>query len=299
MGDLDVSQYLGKWTEQKFSYNQRDLITYAVGIGCTELRFVYENHEDFCAFPTYGLLGAFKGTAQDVVTFPSPAMMEGPQLPPLPGVRFGLDGERYVEQINPLPEEGAENLTLKTRTIGVHKRGSGASVEQEALIVGEDGTEYTRLISGSFLVGAKGFKDAGRTNSEKITPPSRQPDKVVELTTSPYQAQIYRLSGDYNPLHVDPDIAQMNGFKEPILHGLCSLGFSTRALLNAYCGNDPVNFKSVKLRFSKPVIPGQTLQVEMWQIAADTVIFQTKVKETGTVVISNAKFVFKAPAAKL
>ena len=79
-------------------------------------------------------------------------------------MRFGLDGERYVEQINPLPEEGAENLILKTRTIGVHKRGSGASVEQEALIVGEDGTEYTRLISGSFLVGAKDFKDAGRTN---------------------------------------------------------------------------------------------------------------------------------------
>lgn len=296
----DISSYIGKWAEQPAGYTTRDLILYAVGIGCTELRYIYENDGDFAAFPTFPLVLNFTGLEEDVVSFPSEAMTLGPKMPPLDGVRFVLDGERYLEQLNPLPTEGSMELTIKSRLIGVHKRGSGASVEVESILFSkENGTEYVRMIGGSFMVGATGFKDAGKSFSEKITVPGREPDAIEELKTSPYQAQIYRLSGDYNPLHVDPEMAKMNGFKEPILHGLCTLGFSTRAVIKRYCGNDPELFKSVKLRFKKPVIPGNTLQVEMWKMPNNRIIFQTKVKETGKVVVGNAYVDLKGAAAKL
>ena len=100
------------------------------------------------------------------------------------------------------------------------------------------------MTGGAFLVGAKNFEDSGTTFSEKIVPPARAPDAVEELPTSRYQSQLYRLSGDYNPLHISSDFAQMVGFKEPILHGLCTLGMSARGLLRAFAGNDPARFHS-------------------------------------------------------
>ena len=98
MAEIDTSKFLNQWTTQKVSYLTRDLLTYAVGIGCTDLNFVYENNKGFEAFPTYPIVLSFKGTDQDVVTFPSKAMAEGPKMPPLPGVVAGLDGERYIEK---------------------------------------------------------------------------------------------------------------------------------------------------------------------------------------------------------
>ena len=121
---------------------------------------VDQNDSDFAAFPTYPIVLAFKGTDQDVVSFPSPAMMLGPKTPPLPGIKVGLDGERYIEQLKPLDPEGGE-LSLKTRLIGVHKRGSGASAEMESLLVDESGDTIYRMTQGSFLVGARDFKDSG------------------------------------------------------------------------------------------------------------------------------------------
>jgi acyl dehydratase len=286
-----------EWDTIPVSYNRRDLITYAVGIGCTELPFVYELNPSFAAFPTYPIVLAFKGADADVVTFPSPAMMKVPMVL-LPGTITGLDGERYIEQINQIPAQGAE-LMLRSKTIGVHKKGSGAIVENLSEIFdGNTGTIYTKMISGSFLVGASGFTDAGETYSASVKPPARDPDHVVEEATSPFQTQMYRLSGDYNPLHVDPDFAKAVGFEEPILHGLCSLGFASRALLKTYCNNDSALFKSIKLRFASPVLPGQTLVTSMWT-EGGKVIFNVAVKETGKVVINNASFEFTAGKAKL
>ena len=192
---METGSYLNKWTEQKAAYNQRDLLLYALGIGATDLRFAYEMDGDFAAFPTYPLVLLFKGDAEDVVSFPSPAMMEAPALPPLPGIKVGLDGERYVEMIRPLDPAGGK-VTIKSRLIGVHKRGTGASVETETLVSDDKGPLY-RLVSGAFLVGAKDFKDSGVTNSENVAVPKRAADKTVEVVTDKHAPLLYRLSGDY------------------------------------------------------------------------------------------------------
>jgi len=238
----------------------------------------------------------FKGTESDVLSFPSPAMMKSMNTPPLPGTKVALDGERYLEILHPLPLEGEFKLTSKV--IGVHKRGKGALVENEVTI-SDDTKTYVRMVSGVFLVGAKNFEpeSAGQTNSEAIQPPSREPDALDDTVTSPYQTHLYRLSGDYNPLHIDPKFAKMNGFKEPILHGLCSLGIAAHAILKQYGGNDPNQFKSIKLRFAKPVFPGETLQTRMWK-EGNKIVFVVVAKERNEVVVNNA-YVELKPKANL
>ena len=114
------------------------------------------------------------------------------------------------------------------------------------------------------------------------------------------QTHLYRLSGDYNPLHIDPTMAKMMGFKVPILHGLCTLGIATRAVINAFADGNPSRFRAIKLRFSKPVLPGQTVVTQMWKDAVhpNRIIFNCITKETGLVVISNA-YVELTPVSKL
>eukprot|EP01126_Amoeba_proteus_P013340 TRINITY_DN15652_c0_g1_i3.p1 TRINITY_DN15652_c0_g1~~TRINITY_DN15652_c0_g1_i3.p1 ORF type:complete len:284 (+),score=50.42 TRINITY_DN15652_c0_g1_i3:74-853(+) len=235
---MDVSKYIGQESSTTVSYCRKDLILYAIGIGSTDLPFVYENAPNFAAFPTYPIVLGFKGTSTDVLSFPSPAMMQTMNTPPLPGTKVGLDGERFLEVLHPIPLEGT--FTLKSKLLGIHKRGKGALVESETLLC-DDTRTYVRMVSGAFLVGAKNFKpeSAGQTNSETIHPPTRQPDAVEETPTLPNHAHIYRLSGDYNPLHIDPRFAKLSGFQQPILHGLCSLGIAARAVLKNFAGNDP------------------------------------------------------------
>ena len=208
---VDLNQFLGKTNTISVSYNKKDLILYALGIGCSELNWVYENDAGFAAFPTYPIVLSFKGTDQDVLTFPSAAMMESMVTPPLPGTRVGLDGERFLEVVNPLPSEPTE-LQLTTKLIAISKRGKGALVENEAILTDKSGKIYTRIVSGAFLVGANGFTpdSVGQSHSQNIPAPSRNPDRIIEQSTSPYQTHLYRLSGDYNPLHIDPSFAQMS-----------------------------------------------------------------------------------------
>eukprot|EP00008_Paramoeba_atlantica_P010119 CAMPEP_0201487684 /NCGR_PEP_ID=MMETSP0151_2-20130828/15141_1 /ASSEMBLY_ACC=CAM_ASM_000257 /TAXON_ID=200890 /ORGANISM="Paramoeba atlantica, Strain 621/1 / CCAP 1560/9" /LENGTH=300 /DNA_ID=CAMNT_0047872807 /DNA_START=73 /DNA_END=972 /DNA_ORIENTATION=+ len=293
---VDTATLIGTSSSFDASYNRRDLILYAIGIGCDELRFVYENDPDFAAFPTYPVVLPFKGLDQDIVGFPSPAMAESNVMPGLPGSRFVLDGERHLEIITPISPDGGKYVVRST-LIGVHQKGKGALVETRTEFIGEDGAVHVRLTNGTFVVGAKNFKGAGETNSQSIPVPKRSPDAEVEMKTSETQAQVYRLSGDYNPLHVDPQMAQMNGFKEPILHGLCSFGYASHAVLKTFGDNNPARFKGIKCRFAAPVIPGQTLVTQMWK-DGNKVIFQTLVKETKKVVISNA-FVELAPESKM
>jgi acyl dehydratase len=116
--------------------------------------------------------------------------------------------------------------------------------------------------------------------------PEGTPDAHLDLATLPQAALIYRLSGDYNPLHADPDVAAAAGFKRPILHGLCSYGIAARAILKLCCSNDPAALAQFDLRFSAPVYPGETIRTEIWRNGAE-ISFRARVVERDVVVLNN------------
>jgi acyl dehydratase len=273
-------------------YNARDLIIYSLGIGCQEPRYTYENDSDFAAFPTYPIVFMFKGTSYDVLSFPPEMMAKFPQAA-LPGMRGVLDAEKYIEKIAEIPKAGAK-LLFEGKTVGVHQKGKNGLVEQEFKVKDESGKEYYKIVSGTMMIGAKGFKDSGVSYSADLKPPKSPPNHTVEQTTGAHQTLLYRLSGDYNPLHVDPQSAKMFGFQEPILHGQCTMGIVARGLLEKLAGGDQKRFKSIQLRFASPVIPGQSLITEIWAESSTSFLFQTKVKETGKVCVSNGRFCLTA-----
>jgi acyl dehydratase len=133
--------------------------------------------------------------------------------------------------------------------------------------------------------GAGGLGDHGPKRPDTAQLPDRAPDKQVKIQTEGRQALVYRLSGDWNPLHADPEIAKAVGFERPILHGLCTVGCTVRAVLRELCNNDPAAIRSIAVRFSKPVLPGDLLTAELWT-EGKTVFLQTK-NESGDVVLKN------------
>lgn len=172
------------------------------------------------------------------------------------------------------------------KIIGVWDKGKNALLETEFTLVDPKTNEiYTRDVYGMIIRGAGGWGGEKGTSVE-VQIPKRTPDAVVEETTFPNQNHIFRLSGDYNPLHVDPNLAQMVGFPGPILHGLATYGFAGRAVIKTYCGNDPARLKNMRVRFANPVMPGDTLTTQMWQDGSK-VYFQTSVKG-GKVALANA-----------
>jgi len=271
------------------------VIIYALGIGSHDLKYVYELDGDFAAFPTYPVAASFKGTEIDVISFPPPAMMMLPPGIPMINPAMILHGEQYLEVLKPIPTEG--KFKAVTKVLGLHDKGKGALQEMETTLFDESGAAVCKLVNGAFIRGLTGFKSAGKTMSMDVPIPKRPADKIVEEKTSPYQAHIYRLSGDYNPLHIDPETATSVNFKEPILHGLASFGFAARAVLATFGNNDPARFRAIKVRFASPVYPGETLVTEMWK-EGNRVIFNCKVKERNIVVLNNS-FVDLLPPAKL
>ena len=269
------------------SYTVRDVLLYAVGIGLTDLRFVHEEHPQFVVFPTFPIRWGNKGVPIDPELIPS---SPGP---------MDLDAERLLEILQPLPTEGT--VSVKSRLLAAHPRGTGnALVEFESLVSDADGEICARMVMGAFRRGVKelgdiaAFEGSGTTASEKVPPPECAPDVVLETVIPANQAMLYRLSGDYNPLHIDPVAARSGGFDAPILHGLCTYGFCGQLLLNALCGNEAARFKKLRVRFSAPVFPGESLRVEAWHTAPGRTVFQAKVGER--VVISNAYFEFTPQA---
>lgn len=264
------------------TYTQLETIMYALGVGASvkdpkDVKFLYEGSSDFSCLPTFGVIIAQK------------LMMNG-GLAEIPGLSINfakvLHGEQYLELYKPLPTSGT--LRCEAVVADVLDKGSGVVILMD--VYSYSGKELICYNQFSlFLVGSGGF--GGKRTSDKVKEavavPNRPPDNVLTDTTSLNQAALYRLSGDWNPLHIDPNFANLAGFDKPILHGLCTFGFSARHVLRQFCENDVSRFKTIKARFAKPVYPGQTLQTEMWK-EGDRIHFQTKVQETGDVVISNA-----------
>jgi acyl dehydratase len=255
------------------TYTERDVMLYALGIGAgtDELQFTYER--DLKVLPTFGVIPAF------------PAMFSlGPVMQVNP--MMILHGEQRIELYAPIPTRGTLTTTPTVRA--VYDKTKGALIIVDAETVDDKGTVIFKNTFGTFARGAGGFGGDRGPSGPRNVPPDRRPDAVVELTTLPQQALLYRLSGDMNPLHADPDFAKMGGFDRPILHGLCTFGHVGRAVLRTYCGNDPARLQALDVRFAGVVFPGETIVTEMWKIAGSELIVQARTKERGEVVISAA-----------
>jgi acyl dehydratase len=276
---------------QRRSWDSKDALLYAVGVGAglgdplAELEFTTENCEGIeqRVLPTYGVLIAQARGARSLGDF-NPAML--------------VHAEQSVELHRPLPVAGTVR-TVSTVT-GIYDKGSGALVVSENVAAdAETGEPLVTTRSGVFIRGAGGFGGSRGPDEPPWQRPGREPDHQVVLATRPEQALLYRLSGDRNPLHVDPKFAARGGFSQPILHGLCTYGVTGRALLHALCDSDPARFSFMHGRFSKPVLPGEALTVSIWLTGDDgtapsrTALFQTA-KEDGTVVIDRGRFLAAA-----
>nr|XP_054756416.1 peroxisomal multifunctional enzyme type 2-like [Lytechinus pictus] len=282
-GGFNPSKAIGfEMQSLDFEYTSRDVILYALGVGVSTtqpdyLKFLFELNEDFCVLPTFGVIPAFAGLSN---------LTSVPGLQTIDVTRI-LHGEQYLELKKPL--SASMKLTNKPMVVDIVDKKSGALIITNVNSYDENGELIVVNQNVVFLVGAGGF--GGKRSSphlkETVKAPSREPDASMKEKTSVDQAALYRLSGDYNPLHIDPSFAAMGGFKQPILHGLCSFGFACRHVLKQYANNDVTKFKSIKVRFSKPVLPGQTIQTDMWQ-EGSRIHFQSKVAETGAVCISGA-----------
>jgi acyl dehydratase len=175
--------------------------------------------------------------------------------------------------------------------VGVYDKGSAAVVVMESTSVdAASGAPLFTTRNSMFIRGEGGWGGDRGPSGPKNVAPDRAPDHEVTYVTRPDQALTYRLSGDRNPLHADPEFAKAAGFPKPILHGLCTYGFTGRALLHSLCGSDPARFTSMAARFSKPVYPGDALTVKMW-VDGGEAIFRTET-QNGDVVIDQGLATF-------
>jgi acyl dehydratase/putative sterol carrier protein len=272
--------------EQLVSYNSRDVLLYNVGIGATETCFVFEGDDDFSVIPTYSTCWSFKGDSEDVVTFGINQLdrFGGAEVNPM----MILHGEQETHILKTLPLEG--KFVNRSKNIGVYDKGSGAVIVSETLTsCRKTGDVYARNVISTFIRGAGGFGGDRGPSSKDEPLPTREPDVIHTESTSTSQALIYRLSGDYNPLHVDASMASMVGFERPILHGLCTYGYACRAVLLHFCNNNTKLFKSFKTRFSSTVLPGDTFITKMWKDGL-TVRVHVEVEGGNRAVLSNCFF---------
>jgi acyl dehydratase len=262
---LDLSAVGRESGPHPVAWNSRDAIIYALGVGAGS-----ENPSAELAFTTENTAGV----AQQVLpTFP---LVISAATDPIP---FGdydrtmsVHGDEQLALHEPLPPNGHGFTT--NRIEAILDKGSGALVRRAVTLTAEDGRVLADYRMGEFIRGAGGFGgDAGPKFA--WTAPRSTPDHIVVQPTRPDQALLYRLSGDRHPLHSDPVFAARAGFAQPILHGLCSFGFVARAVL-AIADFDPARFKSMKARFAKPVMPGETLRTEIWQ-SGGSLLFRTYV----------------------
>jgi (3R)-3-hydroxyacyl-CoA dehydrogenase / 3a,7a,12a-trihydroxy-5b-cholest-24-enoyl-CoA hydratase / enoyl-CoA hydratase 2 len=267
----------------EYSWNQDTLILYALGAGVAVnadqtspevLQYTYEN--GLKALPTFGVVPAF------------PVLIG---LMNLPGFQVNpmmiLHGEQYLEVLQrPIPTSAA--VVTEGKVKALYDKGKGALLVADVTTKSSDGTPIFRNEFGVFARGEGGFGgESGPAPGNEA--PKRAPDKTVEYGTVPWQALLYRLSGDKNPLHADPSFAAMGGFAKPILHGLCTFANVGRAVIEAFADNDPTRFRSIRVRFVRPVMPGDTIVTEMWRESDTDILLQAKVKDSGSVVISNSK----------
>lgn len=270
---------------EDFVFTNKDIILYNLGVGANvrvagDLKYLYENDSSFSAIPTFfiqpGLLVALQ------TNIVADAIKKDIDLSQV------FHGEQYMEVIGSLPTDGV--LRTNSYVVDILDKRSGAVVVINSDTLDASGNLLVKAQSSVFIVGAGNFGGNNKPNDKvvNIAPtPNRAPDASIEVKSSVNQAALFRLSGDLNPMHIDPNFSTIAGHKIPIMHGLCTLGLSVSAIIRQYAKNDPALFKAVKARFAKPCIPGQTLQVQTWR-NGNRIHFKTTVVETGVEVLSGA-----------
>ena len=267
-----------KGTPTKRSWTSKDALLYAVGVGAgtQELRYTTENTKETAqqVLPTFAVIIGGGGSPWDQIGSYNAALM--------------VHGEQGIELYDQIPTDG--EIESIGECTAIWDKGSAAVLEFESIATNTaTGTPLLKTRTQIFCRGEGGW-GGERGPSEKLEIPNRDADHKVVYPTRPDQALTYRLSGDRNPLHSDPSFAALGGFDQPILHGLCTWGFTGRALLHALCGSDAARFKSMNSRFSKPVMPGDDLTISMW-VDGTTALFQTH-NQHGEVVIDQGQFTF-------
>lgn len=262
----------------------RDVILYALGIGLgadpldeRQLRFVYE--KDLQALPTLAI----------VLGYPGPLGEYGDTGMTRTHV---VHGEQGFEIVRPLPVSGT--VVGRTRVTGVIDKGvdKGALVFSETQVHEKASNELLCTLTSTTFCRADGGFGGPSSASGPVPPvhptPTRVPDIVCDLPTLPQAALIYRLSGDYNPLHAEPAFAQRGGYDRPILHGRCTFGVAGHAILARCCDYDPTRLRAMAGRFSAPVYPGETIRTEIWR-NGELVSFRASVPARGVTVINNGR----------
>jgi acyl dehydratase len=262
----------------RHSYTARDVMLYALGLGlprdptsAAELRYVYE--DGLVVLPTFAVVTAHPGFWLGSM----PTGLDATQV---------VHGEQTLRLHRLLPTEGT--ITGHSRIIGVADKGpgKGAIVYYAREIRDGDDRLLATVGQALFCRGDGGLGSGGETPAVAHQVPDRAPDHVSILATSPRAALLYRLSGDANPLHADPEVARRAGFPKPILHGLATYGAAGLAVLEHGCGGDPSRLASIDGRFRAPVFPGERLETSVW-VDDEVVSFQTRVPERDQVVLSN------------
>jgi acyl dehydratase len=271
-----------------FSYGDKDVMLYALGIGLgadpmdeKELAFVYE--KNLKVVPTAATVLAAGGRA--VEGRADPTFPEGHRRSQINYLMM-LHGEQKVELHKPLPVWGS--FVAEGRTLGAWDKGKdkGAVVVNETTWSDEKGEKVATLTMSMFARGDGGFGGPTEGQPEPHATPTRAPDLSVDIATRPDQALLYRLNGDRNPLHSDPDSAKMSGFPRPILHGLCTYGITCRAVLQSVLDYDAEAILSHQVRFSAPTFPGETISVDIWKDGKD-ISFEARVKPRNVTVVRN------------
>ncbi|PTB16734.1 3-alpha,7-alpha,12-alpha-trihydroxy-5-beta-cholest-24-enoyl-CoA hydratase [Trinickia symbiotica] len=272
--------------EVRHSFTEKDTILYALGLGICDdpmnreqLGFVYE--KDLVAMPTMVAVLASPGS-----------WMRDRQ-------EFGIDylklvhGEQSITLHRTLPIAGT--VIGRSRVVRIVDKGEGKGAVmhvEKTLHEERSGDHLATAEQVLFLRGDGGFSQGGG-GDDPATPlpkaPESAPHFVVELPTRADAALLYRLSGDLNPLHIDPSVAAKAGFARPILHGLATYGIAGHGVLKAFCDYDPTRLKEIRARLSSPVFPGETLVLECWRVSDDEVAFQGRVKERDVQVLSNGR----------
>jgi acyl dehydratase len=263
---LDPSA-VGSTTEPlTLTYDWRDTVLYALGVGArgaTELDYLYEGRGPK-VLPTFAVVPTF------------PAMKAA-----LPLVGGDFKGVVHASQRltvhRPFPPAG----TLRTvgEVAGVHDLKRMATATFRTRTEDADGALLCEAEFGLIYRFDGGFGGTPPPRGDKVQPPAREPDLAVDVPTHEDQALLYRLSGDENPLHADPELAQEVGFDRPILHGLCTYGVVGRVVLQELGGGDPSVLRGLHGRFQKPVFPGDLLTVRGWREDGGRVILQVLVRE--------------------